>query len=111
MVANGRRRSRWAVCGKRRHTDDTGGVWITVGVAGGVVLYAGVVLLAIAGFSVIIPAVVIPPVIVGLIGANSMIGGGRHDRPLARPIRPVNTSSRSADGPAETHGGETGSLG
>jgi hypothetical protein len=70
-----------------RHTDDTGGVWIVTGVVLGVLVYAGIVTMAVAGFSAVVPLVVIPPVLVGLIGANNLIGGGRdHGRSPGRPV-------------------------
>lgn len=70
--------------------DDAGGVWIRVGVAGGVLLYAGLVVMLAAGFSAILPFVVIPLVLVALIGANSLLGGPRRrQRPPGRPIRPT----------------------
>ncbi len=54
-----------------------GGVWIVTGIVLGALLYAGIVLTVIAGFTVALPLVVIPPVVIGLIGANSLLGGGR----------------------------------
>jgi hypothetical protein len=69
--------------------DDAGGLWIGIGIAGGVVLYAGMLIMLVAGFGAILPFVVIPPVLIGLIGANSLLGGPRRPRPPARPIRPT----------------------
>ncbi len=43
----------------------------------GLLVYAGVVLMAVAGFSPVIPLVVIPPVLMAMIGANNLLGGGR----------------------------------
>ena len=56
---------------------DAGGVWIVTGIVLGTLLYAGIVLTVIAGFTVAVPLVVIPPVVIGLIGANSLLGGSR----------------------------------
>ena len=70
-----------------RHTDDNGGVWIITGVVLGTLVYAGIVTMAVAGFTAVLPLVVIPPVLVGLIGANNLIGGGRdHGRSPGRPV-------------------------
>ncbi|HEY1990139.1 MAG TPA: hypothetical protein VGG43_11790 [Acidimicrobiales bacterium] len=68
---------------------DAGGLWIGIGIAGGVALYAGMLIMLVAGFSPILPFVIIPPVLIGLIGANSLLGGPRRPRPPARPIRPT----------------------
>jgi len=57
--------------------DDQGGVWIVTGIVLGVLLYALIVLMAVAGFTAVVPLVVLPPVVVGLIGANNLLGGGR----------------------------------
>jgi hypothetical protein len=78
----------WPV-GGRRHRGDAGGLWIGIGIAGGVVLYCGMLVMLVAGFTAILPFVVIPPVLIGLIGANSLLGGPRRPRPPARPIRPT----------------------
>jgi hypothetical protein len=48
-----------------------------VGVASGVVMYGFVVLMAVAGFTVVLPLVILPPVVLGLIAANNLLGGGR----------------------------------
>jgi hypothetical protein len=77
------RRSR----GNRRHLDDAGGVWIATGIVLGVLLYAGIVLMEVAGFTAVAPLVVIPPVLVALIGANSLLGGGgSHGRSTGGPV-------------------------
>ncbi len=60
-----------------RRRDDAGGVWIRTGVVLGLLVYAGVVVMAAAGFSGAIPLVIVPPVLVGLIGAANLLGGGR----------------------------------
>jgi hypothetical protein len=71
----------------RPRRDDTGGVWIVTGIVLGLIVYAGIILMAVAGFSAVIPLVVIPPVIVALIAASSLIGGGRtHGQPAGRPV-------------------------
>jgi len=73
-----------------RTRDDAGGVWIATGIVLGVLVYAGIVITVMAGFTVAVPLVVIPPVVVGLIGANSLLGGGRTHRapPRAGPRGP-----------------------
>ena len=60
-----------------RRTDDHGGVWIVTGLVLGAIVYAGMVLMAAAGFTAVTPLVVIPPVLVAVIGANNLLGGGR----------------------------------
>ncbi len=70
-----------------RRRDDAGGVWIAIGVLLGVLVYGLVVLMDVAGFTEVLPLVVIPPVVVGLIGANSLLGGGRGQRrSVGRPV-------------------------
>ncbi len=49
----------------------------STGIVLGALLYAGIVITVIAGFTVAVPLVVIPPVVLGLIAANSLLGGGR----------------------------------
>jgi hypothetical protein len=69
-----------------RRRDDAGGVWIRTGLVLGAVAYAGVVVMAAAGFSGAIPLVIVPPVLVALIGAANLLGGGRsHGRSAGRP--------------------------
>jgi hypothetical protein len=60
--------------------DDAGGVWIVTGIVLGLFVYAGFVLMDIAGFTVVAPLVVIPPVLLGLIWANTLLGGRRRRR-------------------------------
>jgi hypothetical protein len=68
---------------------DAGGVWILTALVLGLIVYAGIVVMAIAGFGAVIPLVVIPPVLVALIGASSLIGGGRtHGQPSGGPVDP-----------------------
>ncbi|HEV3366430.1 MAG TPA: hypothetical protein VG054_03130 [Acidimicrobiales bacterium] len=62
-------------------------MWIVTGLVLGVVAYAGIVLMAVAGFTAVLPLVVIPPVLVALIGGNNLLGGGRsHGRSPGRPV-------------------------
>jgi hypothetical protein len=71
----------------RRSLDDRGGVWIVTGIVLGLVVYAGMVLMLVAGFSGVAPMVVIPPVLLALIAANNLLGGGRtHGRSPGRPV-------------------------
>jgi hypothetical protein len=73
--------------GRWRSFDDRGGVWIVTGIVLCVLLYAGIVLMDVAGFTAVVPLVVIPPVLLGLIGANNLLGGGRdHGRSPGRPV-------------------------
>jgi hypothetical protein len=74
-------------------------VWIVTGLALGAVVYAGMVLMVVAGVTAVVPLVVIPPVLVALIGANSLLGGGRS--PGRSPVRPVGPAPapRSSRGP------------
>ena len=68
-----------------RLRDDTGGVWITTGIVLGIVLYAFIVLMLVAGFQAVLPLVILPPVVLGLIAANSLLGGGRsYGRPAGK---------------------------
>jgi hypothetical protein len=76
--------------------DDAGGVWILTGIVLGALVYAGVVLMVVAGFTAAVPFVVIPPVIVAMIGANSLLGGGRPARASSGPTPPPT----GAGGPA-----------
>jgi hypothetical protein len=62
-------------------------VWIITGIVLGVLVYAGVVLMYVAGFTPVAPLVVIPPVLIGLIAGNNLLGGGRsHGRSPGRPV-------------------------
>jgi hypothetical protein len=71
----------------RRVPDDSGGVWIATGIVLGLLVYAGMVLMQVAGFSGVAPMVVIPPVLLALIAANNLLGGGRtHGRSQGRPV-------------------------
>ncbi len=68
--------------------DDAGGVWIVTGVVLALVVYGLVVLMDMAGFTEVLPLVVLPPVVVGLIAANSLLGGGRTRGRAAAPVGP-----------------------
>jgi hypothetical protein len=95
-----------------RRFDDAGGVWIVTGIVLGVLLYGFIVLMDVAGFTPVAPLVIIPPVLVALIGANSLLGGGRTKstpQPVPRrapvssngaPSKPVSNgaTSQPADG-------------
>jgi hypothetical protein len=86
------RRVRPAVTGRgpKRHRDDEGGLWIRVGIALGVLFYGFMLVLWAAGFTAILPFVVIPLVLVALIGSNALLGGPRRRRQLEpRPIGPT----------------------
>ena len=54
---------------------DDGGVWIVTGWVLGLAVYAGVVVMAAAGVTSVLPLVVIPPILIGLIGGANLIGG------------------------------------
>ncbi len=102
--AGGRRPS------ERRSRDDAGGVWIRVGIAGGVLVYLGVLVLLHAGFTAILPFAVIPPVLLVLIAANSLLGGPRRPRPPARPIRPTDRGIVPPDTTGPQGNGRSGRL-
>jgi hypothetical protein len=87
----------------RGDRDDTGGAWIVTAVVLGVLAYLGVVVMAVAGFTAVVPLVVLPPVLVALIGANNLLGGGRsHGRSPGRPVGrgQAPLSSSGPNGPA-----------
>jgi len=75
-----------------RHRDDAGGVWIITGWVFGFILYVGVVVAWIAGFTPAAPFVIIPAVLAVMIGAGNLIGGRssrqspRYNRPDPVPI-------------------------
>ena len=64
-------------CAHARPFGDDGGVWILTGLLLGALVYIGMLVMAAAGFTVVVPLIVIPPVLVGIIGANNLLGGGR----------------------------------
>ncbi len=79
--------SRFPGDGASRTRDDGGGVWIVTGLVLGAAVYAGMVLMVVAGVTAVVPLVVIPPVLVALIAANNLLGGGRsHGRSPGRPV-------------------------
>ena len=85
----------------RRRADDTGGVWIITGFVLGAIVYAGMVLMAVAGFTAVVPLVVIPPVLVGIIAANSLLGGGRGP---SRSAQSRDMSGQAASSPGGSAG-------
>ncbi len=60
-----------------RHRDDAGGVWIVTAVVLCVIMYGFIVLMDVAGFTEVLPLVVLPPVVLGLIAANNLLRGDR----------------------------------
>jgi hypothetical protein len=71
-------------------------------VAGGVVLYLFCVVMAAAGFTSIIPLIVIVPVLVLLIGGGNLLGGRSHGRTRAAGppgMEPAPLSSSGPNGP------------
>lgn len=81
------RRPRSTRGGTPRPRDDGGGVWIVTGLVLGAVVYAGLVLMVVAGVTAVVPLVLVPPVLIGLIAANNLLGGGRsHGRSPGRPV-------------------------
>ncbi len=82
-----------------RETDDVGGVWIVTGWVVGLLVYAGVVLMAMAGFSAVLPLVVVPPVLLGLIAASNLLGGRSHrSAPASGPDGPGATGAPEGPG-------------
>jgi hypothetical protein len=69
--------------------DDAGGVWIVTGIVLCILVYGMVIVMAIAGFSAAVPLVVLPPVVLGLMAANNLLGGGRPRSRSASPRRPA----------------------
>lgn len=70
--------------------------------AGGVVLYLFCVVMAAAGFTSIIPLIVIVPVLVLLIGGGNLLGGRSHGRTRAAGppgMEPAPLSSTGPNGP------------
>lgn len=91
----------------RRTTGDGGGVAIATGIVLGILVYAGAVFLTVIGFHAMEPIVAIPPVLIVLIGAGSLLGGGVHGS--ARPPRlPDQSEARAAAGTGATQRGATG---
>jgi hypothetical protein len=52
-------------------------VWIVTGIVLGVMVYGLVVLMDVAGFTEVAPLMILPPVVLGLIGANNLLRGSR----------------------------------
>jgi hypothetical protein len=95
------------VTGRSTHPrrDDQGGVWIATGIALAVLMYGFIVVLAVAGFTEVLPLVILPPVVLGLIAANNLIGGGRTPgRPAPRAAGPASAPRPTGvtGGPADT---------
>jgi len=90
----------------RRATGDGGGVAIKTGVVLGILVYAGAVFLTVIGFHAMAPLVVVPPVLVVLIGAGSLLGGGVHGS--ARSARPPGQPGAGGTAPATRTGTRTG---
>ncbi len=66
---------------------DDGGVWIVTGLVLGGIVYAGLVTMLVAGFTPVAPLVVVPPVLLALVAANNLLGGGRsHGRSSGEPV-------------------------
>ena len=84
-----------------RLRDDAGGAWIAVGWVVGGLAYAGVVVMAVAGASAVLPLVIVPPVLIALIGAGNLLGGRRHGRTAVRSAGPeaAPVPSGGSDGP------------
>ena len=98
------RRGAGSIVGDGPHgaRDDRGGVWIVTGLVMGAIVYAGTVVMLVAGFTPVAPLVIVPPVLIALIGANSLLGGGRTrgrstGRPVGRGQAPL--ASNGPDGP------------
>lgn len=60
---------------RSRRPDDTGGVWIVTGVILCILVYVAAVLMDIAGFTAVLPFVVVPPILLALIAGSSLLGG------------------------------------
>lgn len=72
---------------------------IKVAVAAGVALYLFCVVMAAAGFSSIIPLIVIVPVLVLLIGGGNLLGGRSHGRARAAGPPGMEPAPLSSTGP------------
>lgn len=91
---------------RRRVAGDSGGVWIGIGIAGGILVYVWAVILYAAGFTAIAAVVVIPPVLVALIAVSNLLGG-RSRRSSGGKGSDGGRSPRPPDGP-EQGTGESG---
>jgi hypothetical protein len=75
------------MCQDRPRSSDYGGVWVATGVVLGLMAYGAVILMLIAGYTSVLPVVILPPVLAGLIGASNLMGGGRtYGRTPGRPV-------------------------
>jgi hypothetical protein len=72
---------------------------IKVAVAGGVAIYLFCVVLAAAGFTTIVPFVVIVPILVLLVGGGNMLGGRSHGRTRAAAPPGFDPAPLSSSGP------------
>jgi hypothetical protein len=75
---------------------------IKVAVAGGVAIYLFCVVMAAAGFTSIVPLIVIVPILVLLIGGGNLLGGRSHGRTRAAGppgMEPAPLSSTGPNGP------------
>ncbi len=90
--------------GGRGDRGDAGGVWIMTGWVAGLLVYAGVVLMAVAGFTAVLPLVVVPPVLLALIGGGNLLGGRTHGQASR-------ASNRSGGEPPAAGPGVTGAAG
>ncbi len=99
--------------GRGRRFDDAGGVWIVTGIVLGVLLYGFIVLMDVAGFTPVAPLVILPPILVALIGANSLLGGGRtRSTPQPVPRRaPVSSDAAPSNGAPSRQLSSNGSAG
>ena len=79
--------------------DEQGGVWIVTGWVLCLLVYGLVVLMDVAGFTEVLPLVILPPVVLGLIGANSLLGGGRAYGRRATSVAPGGQGPLSSSGP------------
>ena len=72
---------------------------IKVAVAGGVALYVFCVVLAAAGFTSIVPLIVLVPILVLLVGGGNLLGGRNHGRTRAAVPPGFNPAPLSSSGP------------
>jgi hypothetical protein len=94
-----------------RRRDDRGGVWIRTGLVLGALVYAGLLVMAAAGFTAVLPLIVVPPVLVAVIAGNNLLGGGRtHGRTTGSPVGQDRAplSSSGPNGPRVPHPGPDG---
>lgn len=102
--------NRWPP-GGGRSPDDAGGLWVRTGLVLGGLIYLGILIMAAAGFTAVVPLVVLPPVLVGVIAAANLLGGRSHGRGTGAPARgqpPLSSSSPNGGAPREPTPGQTG---